>query len=129
MCGANCTVPPPPHAPRAQRYPLSLPTRFRRVGTTAWQHARTVDVSASGVLVEAIGPLPGPLGDIELVLGVAESVGSRADITCVGRVVRLVARSGGTAFGASIDGYWFSRLTAAGGIRAALYAEAALDAR
>jgi hypothetical protein len=88
-----------------------------------------VDVSASGVLVEAIGPLPGPLGDIELVLGVAESVGSRADITCVGRVVRLVARSGGTAFGASIDGYWFSRLTAAGGIRAALYAEAALDAR
>jgi len=89
-----------------------------------------VDVSASGVLVEAIGPSPGPLDDIELVLGVAESVGARADITCVGRVVRLVARRGGTgtAFGASIDGYWFSRLTAAGGMRSAWCAEAVLDA-
>ena len=86
-----------------------------------------MDVSASGVLVESLGPLPGPLDDIELVLGVAETLGSRADLTCVGRVVRLVARIGGTAFGASIEGYWFSRLTAADGVRTVVDAEPALD--
>ncbi len=87
-----------------------------------------MDVSASGVLVEAIDASPTPLDDIELVLGLAESLGSRADITCVGRVVRLAARSQGTAFGASIDGYWFSRLAAvAGGGRAGSYPELTLD--
>lgn len=39
--------------PRAQRYPIAAPVRFRHVGHLGWRSGRTMNLSRSGVLFES----------------------------------------------------------------------------
>jgi hypothetical protein len=41
-------------APRAQRYPLHIPLKYRPSGTPNWWEGRTENISRSGVLFEPI---------------------------------------------------------------------------
>lgn len=43
--------------PRAQRYSVGLPFRYREAGTEVWHEGRTTNISVSGVLFSGMQPL------------------------------------------------------------------------
>jgi hypothetical protein len=79
--------------PRAPRFPMDVPLRYRRAGATVWSEGRTLNISASGVLFQAEKPLLEPHTAVELLLLFSALDGDHrpADVRCEGRIVRGVA--------------------------------------
>ena len=77
---------------RAPRFPLELPVSYRPVGAQCeWRHAKTGNVSASGVLVHVPDPLQVDTR-IEFRLGLeAAQQAHHAEVYGQGRVVRIIA--------------------------------------
>lgn len=99
--------------PRATRYPMSAPVLYRRVGAGQWQEGRTVNVSRTGVLFEALATLEADTR-IEFVL-MLPSLGlpAQSRVQCQGRIVRMWAQPPdiGCAMAATIDVYDFLGVT------------------
>ena len=74
---------------RAPRFPLHLAVRYRAVGNAEWRHAKTENISSSGVLLEGPYTLL-PDTPVEFMLALAPTSGPRTEISCRGRVVRTV---------------------------------------
>jgi hypothetical protein len=95
---------------RAPRFRLDLTVRYRAVGDDEWRQAKTGNISSTGVLLRSDGVMP---LDTRLELRVALSVNEPAarggEVSCVGRVVRLVGEPEGhvEGFAVAIDEYAF----------------------
>jgi hypothetical protein len=75
---------------RASRYPLHLTALYQPVGDIDWREGTTVDISASGVLIEVDDPLPlGTPVEFRLVLPPVDPGTPRGEIHGRGRVTRL----------------------------------------
>ena len=83
--------------PRAQRFYIQLPLRYRRLGEKEWHVGTTENISRSGLLFEADELLqPAAQLEINLVLP-AEIAGlSSTEVVCRGEVVRTVQSRGET---------------------------------
>ncbi len=83
--------------PRAQRFYIHLPLRYRRLGEQEWHEGTTENISRSGLLFEADELLqPAAQLEINLVLP-AEIAGlSSTEVVCRGEVVRTVEHRGET---------------------------------
>jgi len=81
--------------PRAQRFQLRLPLRYRRLGENQWHAGTTRNISRSGMLFQGDEMLqPAAQLEINLVLP-AEIAGlSETEVVCRGEVVRTIAREG-----------------------------------
>jgi len=69
--------------PRAPRYPVRLPIRYRPPGASDWRPGTTVNVSRSGLLFQT-EQAPPPAKELELRL----SLFGKAEIVCQVRIVR-----------------------------------------
>jgi PAS domain S-box-containing protein len=80
---------------RAQRFQLHLPLKYRRLDEKNWHDGETRDISRSGLLFQAEGPMPpNVVLEINLVLP-AEIAGlSPTEVVCRGEVVRSVQPAG-----------------------------------
>lgn len=77
--------------PRATRFALRVPVRYREQ-QGEWRDSRSIDVSATGVLLDAGEPLP-PIGaciDVVLTLFVFGGPLPGLSVACRGRVARCV---------------------------------------
>src|SRR5262252_5650653 len=82
---------------RGRRFCVRWPLQYRDVGSVTWRSARTVNVSATGVLLRA-SPLPAQAARVELPLVVeAPSPAPRTVLSVMGRVVRHDLASGEAA--------------------------------
>ena len=74
---------------RAPRFIRAVPVLYRRVGEEEWQRGMTVNMSESGMLLEAAQPIP-LAKSVELSFQLAEPVGRLGPhlVRCVGKVVR-----------------------------------------
>ena len=74
---------------RATRFIAAIPALYRVIGEEAWQRGLTVNMSDSGVLLEAAAPLAVE-SLLEMTFHLPERLGSFAagQLNCVGRVVR-----------------------------------------
>jgi len=97
--------------PRAQRFTLQMPVRYRRPGEHSWHVGTTENISRSGVLFRADDVLePYTQLEINLVLPVEIAGLAAAEVVCRGEVVRSVqppAPEGGPALAARILQYHF----------------------
>ncbi|HTV53735.1 MAG TPA: PilZ domain-containing protein [Terriglobia bacterium] len=81
--------------PRAQRFAMRLPLRYRVPWETTWRRGETLNVSSSGVLfrgdhfTETKTPV-----ELSLMMPAVNSEGS-AEVVCRGTVVRAMAASRG----------------------------------
>ena len=75
--------------PRAPRFIRAVPVLYRRVGEQEWQRGMTVNLSETGMLLEAAQPIP-LAKTLELSFQLAEPVGRLGPdpVRCVGKVVR-----------------------------------------
>ena len=89
------------HRPRAPRYLVSLPMRYRLAGEPTWWDGVTGNVSRSGVLFSAAGAIT-PDRVIELALCLSPGA---AEVLCVGRVVRTGTSEGAAWVAALIEEY------------------------
>jgi hypothetical protein len=100
----------PAEMPRAIRYEMSPPILYRSAGTRDWQSGRMVNVSRSGVLLEASLPALPAATRIEFVFVLPSPgfAGSSA-LQCQGRVARTIngRADGSGAMAATIDAYEF----------------------
>ena len=83
--------------PRAPRFELEVPVRFRGVGESAWSTGRTVNASRTGVLLRG-GDSQLELRDgVEFVLALPPIEGAHTgvDVQCTGAVVRFEDAGGG----------------------------------
>ena len=93
---------------RAPRFRLNLAVRYRAVGDAEWRQAKTGNISSSGVLLRADGALPLDTRlELRVTLAVDEPGARDGEVSCVGRVVRLVGEPEGAAqgFAVAIDEY------------------------
>ncbi len=84
--------------PRAHRFDLQLPLRYRERHQTAWHQGRTTNISHTGVLLQAERLLEaGTL--VEMNIGMSEENGSEAvaRLVCQGEIVRTEAPAKGEA--------------------------------
>ena len=96
---------------RAQRYAITLPMRYRRVGEETWAAGTTVDISRSGVLFEGERSVDREAA-IELVLTMPVEVADGARVVARGAVVRAAAQDAADAqrtVAATIADYTFVR--------------------
>lgn len=98
--------------PRATRYPLHLPVRYR-AGGGSWHQGTTENISRSGVLLRA-GETITPDVAVELVVQLppVDSHEPAAEVLCRGRVVRAVPPADDDAaalVGATITHYQLRR--------------------
>ena len=86
-----------PGRPRAPRFAVNLPVRYRTPDVQDWQTAVTENISRSGVLFRSRRPLK-PRTAVELVLEVPNPIpgGPSGDVGCLGDVVRAELRNGGS---------------------------------
>jgi hypothetical protein len=82
---------------RAQRFPLHIGVRFRRVGDPAWCEGKSENISRSGILIRAEDFLP-VQAEVEFRLALAVEAretreGKPPEVSCRGRVVRTVSAS------------------------------------
>lgn len=85
-----------PGRPRAPRFVVNLPVRYRTPDMPEWLSAVTENISRSGVLLRARQPLT-PRTAVELVLEVPNTFagGPAGAVGCLGDVVRDEVRNGG----------------------------------
>jgi hypothetical protein len=97
-----------PPGGRALRFAIRVPLRYRAPGQPTWQQGRTENVSRSGVLFEAEGPVDErSVIEMQLMLGREEATPG-ATMWCFARVVRSAAPSATGAahlFAAAFCGY------------------------
>ncbi|HET7746524.1 MAG TPA: PilZ domain-containing protein [Vicinamibacteria bacterium] len=89
--------------PRAPRFLVSLPMRYRVAGEPTWWDGVTGNVSRSGVLFSAASAIT-PDRVIELALCLTPGA---AEVFCVGRVVRTGTNAGDAWVAALIETYRF----------------------
>jgi PilZ domain len=95
---------------RAPRFRLDLAVQYRAIGDEQWRQAQTGNISSSGVLVRAQDPMPVDTRlELRVVLSVNEPAARGGEVSCVGRVVRLVGEpeERPQAFAVAIDEYAF----------------------
>lgn len=95
---------------RAPRFRLDLTVRYRAVGDAEWRQAKTGNISSSGVLVRADNALPLDTRlELRVALALNEPPTRAGEVSCVGRVVRLVGAPDGDSegFAVAIDEYAF----------------------
>ncbi len=75
--------------PRAPRFIRAVPVLYRAVGEEEWQRGITIDLSESGMLLEAAQPIR-VAKRLELSFQLAEPVGRLGPdlVRCVGKVTR-----------------------------------------
>jgi hypothetical protein len=100
------------HVPRATRYPIQMPVRFRERGQAEWQEGTTVNISRTGVIFQSRIDLP-PKALIEMQIMLPHIIGEpTANVLCWGPVVRtdasLTEKRGQPALAAAILRYRFS---------------------
>jgi hypothetical protein len=96
------------YGPRAPRYEIDAPVRFRRPGDTDWRHGRMVNASRTGVSFRTMdGELPrGSVLQMELAL---PGVDRPSNVECTGKVVRCeFVAAGLTAIAMTIEVYRFA---------------------
>ena len=98
--------------PRAQRFPIQTPLRYRARGATDWIESRTINISRSGLLFHAAETL-----DLKTVLAMQIlfpteiTGGNPANVICLGSVARtesLLAPESPGVMAAAIVGYRFT---------------------
>ena len=97
--------------PRAHRYVMALPIRYRPVGDEPWVNGMTVNISSSGVLFEGERRVD-PEVRVEMDLVLPREVGGSARVIARGTVVRAIAPATGEArprLAATIVDYDFVR--------------------
>ena len=74
---------------RATRYSREIPSLYRVVGTNYWQRGLTMNISESGVLLQAASPLALHTR-LEMTFQVSEPIGTFqvGQVACIGEVVR-----------------------------------------
>ena len=77
----------PWHPPAAPRFIRAIPVRYRPSDQTAWLRGLTVDISESGILLEAVCALA-PGSRLDLTLEASESTLGSGSVSRSGRVVR-----------------------------------------
>jgi hypothetical protein len=106
--GVTETIARPTELRAAVRFPLSIPIRV--LTELGEMEARTVNISANGILFELAKPLEvGSLVSFTIQMP-AEAMGTPTDVVvnCAGRVVRCVQTNEIWQTGALIDKYYFS---------------------
>ena len=100
--------------PRATRFPIETPVLYRASGEDSWRRGRSVNVSRTGVLVDAEDKGLGMDAGAEFVLALPPAGGGAgANVECRGRVARsestgTTARAAcGGRFALTIDDHWF----------------------
>jgi hypothetical protein len=89
---------------------LDLVVRYRALGDEEWRQAKTGNISSSGVLLRADGVMPLDTRlELRVALSANEPPARGGEVSCVGRVVRLVGEPDGGAqgFAVAIDEYAF----------------------
>lgn len=80
-------APTPSRVPRAYRFPIPLPLRYR-AGSSDWCEATTLNVSRSGVLLRPAAALPAD-GEVDLVMTLPPcDAFPRARVRCLASVIR-----------------------------------------
>jgi hypothetical protein len=78
-----------PSAPRAQRYSIQIPLKYRPSGMPGWWEGRTENISRSGVLfrTDHLMPLQTP---VDVLMSLPDELGDAGSglVVCEGRVVR-----------------------------------------
>ena len=99
--------------PRAARFNLRIPIRYRASGEVDWGEGTTENISRSGVLFRAKHLLEvGTAVDMSFVLPVEMGGKARAEVSCRGRIVRTQANAGARpGVAATIASYHFGRAT------------------
>ena len=95
---------------RAPRFRLDLTVRYRTVGDGEWRQAKTGNISSTGLLLRAEDALPLDTRlELRVVLSLNEPAPRSGEVTCVGRVVRLVGgpEEDYRGFAVAIDEYAF----------------------
>lgn len=86
-------TPQSPHIPRAPRYQVLIPLRYRPIGESAWLDGQSENISHTGVLFQPEAPLSRHT-PIEMMLEMpAEVAGSTGMLIRRGRIVRFVLPS------------------------------------
>lgn len=97
---------------RAPRFRLDLSVRYRAVGDAEWRQAKTGNISSSGVLLRVEDPVALDTRlELRVVLSANERPARGGEVSCVGRVVRLVGTPDGDScgFAVAIDEYAFQQ--------------------
>jgi hypothetical protein len=78
--------------PRKRRFAVHWPLQYRRVQDAEWHRGRTVNMSVSGVLFEAVEPLSA--NDIVELSIMFQNPGQRitSSVVCSGQVVRTESK-------------------------------------
>jgi len=81
---------------RAQRFPLELPIRYRRVGEAGWLDGKTENISHSGVLFRVDQPfdIDTPI-EIRIALPLTIPAGTASEVIGQARIVRTETRPAG----------------------------------
>lgn len=89
---AKQNVDPPKVKPRAQRFPIQAPIRYRESGESSWSDGITINISSSGVLFWAEKSLQRktPI-EMQIIFPLEVTGGNPVNITCSGRVVRALS--------------------------------------
>jgi hypothetical protein len=102
--------------PRATRFPLEAPVRFREIGEAGWHAGLTVNASRTGVLLRNIGAPVAVGGQVEFILTLPRAEGAHAgvEVRCTGSVARfeggaVPAQPGETTFALTVDDEEFGR--------------------
>ena len=93
---------------RAPRFRLDLTVQYRTLGDGEWRQAKTGNISSSGLLLCAEDALPLDTRlELRVALALNEPAARGGEVSCVGRVVRLVGDPHGDhqGFAVAIDEY------------------------
>ena len=78
---------------RAQRFPLELPVRYRRVGEDVWLDGQTENISRSGVLFRVEQPFDVDTAvEIRIALRATSPGSAGSEVICQARIVRAEVR-------------------------------------
>ncbi len=95
--------------PRAQRFDVQLPLRYRAKGETEWREGRTVNISHAGALFWTDRSME---VHTEIEMSLEMPTVTKAEIVCRGEIVRTVlpaSKEGQPALAARIFEYQFAR--------------------
>jgi hypothetical protein len=84
--------------PRATRFPLEAPVRFKGIGEACWHTGLTVNASRTGVLLRSVDARVAPCDRVEFILTLPRVEGAHAgvEVRCHGGVARLEGAAGPT---------------------------------
>jgi len=75
--------------PRAERFPIHTPLRYRESGQSDWNEGVTINISRSGVLFDAPeDAAPASMLELRIIFPREIAGQTQANVVCVGQVVR-----------------------------------------